>query len=82
MTFHLLQKKKGKKRAAAAEGEGEAGAIAPTPNPKVSPKNLQELLHKLTVDEQNRPHLFWDTQPVPKLGTSLYIQPLPPTLEG
>lgn len=36
--------------------------------PKVSSKNLQELLHKLSVDERTKPHQFWDTQPVPKLG--------------
>lgn len=31
-------------------------------------RNLQDMLNKLTVSEANKPHEFWDTQPVPKLG--------------
>ena len=55
----------------------EAGPTPPvrgaTSVPKVSSKNLQELLHKLSVDERTRPHQFWDTQPVPKLGESFSL---------
>ena len=34
----------------------------------ISTKNLQEILSKLTVEEKEKSHAFWDTQPVPKLG--------------
>ena len=47
---------------------GRTTAIPVTSVPKVSSKNLQELIHKLSVDERTKPHQFWDTQPVPKLG--------------
>ena len=56
----------------------EAGPVLPsrtaipvTSVPKVSSKNLQELLHKLSVEEKSKPHQFWDTQPVPRLSQSL-----------
>ena len=74
--------KKGKKR---SEGGGEVGgasgggagsvnhsSAAPplTSKSKVPSKNLQQLLQKLSVDEKTKPHQFWDTQPVPRLGES------------
>ncbi len=34
----------------------------------ISSRNLQELIGKLTVEEKDKSHDFWDTQPVPKLG--------------
>lgn len=47
--------------------------VAPTGTDQASgvltARNLQEVLTKLTVDDQNKSHEFWDTQPVPKLGT-------------
>ena len=72
--------KKGKKR---SEGGGEVGgasgggagsvnhsSAAPplTSKSKVPSKNLTQLLQKLSVDEKTKPHHFWDTQPVPRLG--------------
>ena len=52
-------------------------AVPVTSVPKVSSKNLQELLHKLSVDERTKPHQFWDTQPVPKLGLTSHLFQLP-----
>ena len=73
-----LQKKKGKKRVDGGGGEvggaqdAEATPPGPTPPvtsaPKVASRNLQELLHKMSVEEKSKTHEFWDTQPVPKLG--------------
>ena len=70
-----LQKKKGKKRGdgggemgGASGGGTDASTSSPAITSKVTSKNLQQLLHKLSVDEKNKPHQFWDTQPVPKLG--------------
>lgn len=39
----------------------------------ITAKNLQEMLNKFTMDEEsNKPHEFWDTQPVPKFGKSCH----------
>ena len=62
-----LQKKKGKK-----DKEKKTGATGPpavvSETPPISAKNLQEILQKLSVDEKQQAHDFWDSQPVPKLG--------------
>ena len=47
-----------------------ATTLPVTSVPRATSKNLQALLHKLSVDEKTKPHQFWDTQPVPKLGES------------
>lgn len=51
---------------------GAVGSVATPPDPPAvtaaTTRNLQQLLQKLTVEEKNKPHQFWDTQPVPKLG--------------
>lgn len=73
--------KKGKKRSEGGEVGGTSGggagsvnhsSAAPplTSKSKVPSKNLQQLLQKLSVDEKTKPHQFWDTQPVPRLGES------------
>ena len=83
------QKKRGKKRGepgavAVAPTAEETGPVLPartavpvTSVPKVSSENLRELLHKLSVDERTKPHQFWDTQPVPKLGLTSHLFQLP-----
>ena len=48
-----------------------ATSLAETPFPVstvTSTKNLHEILKKLSVEEKNKAHDFWDSQPVPKLG--------------
>lgn len=60
------KKKKGKK-----DKEKKTGATGPpavvSETPPISAKNLQEILQKLSVDEKQQAHDFWDSQPVPKL---------------
>ncbi len=43
-------------------------ATPQTSDQLISSRNLQELIGKLTVEEKDKSHDFWDTQPVPKLG--------------
>lgn len=49
-------------------GEGGGGASGGLSVSSISTKNLQQILNKLSIEEKNRRHDFWDTQPVPKLG--------------
>ena len=51
-----------------ASSTDHPSATPVTSVPKVTSKNLQQLLQKMSVDEKSKPHEFWDTQPVPRLG--------------
>lgn len=68
--FPTTQKKK---KGASKEDAGGAGkAAAKNVGAPMTTKNLQQLLSKMTVEEQKKEHKFWNTQPVPKLGTLPY----------
>lgn len=62
--FFLQNKKKRKSKPKEVAGGGAQVAGGPA----LTPKNIQDILSKLTVEEKSKSHDFWDTQPVPKLG--------------
>ena len=69
MQSSLLHTQKKKKGGGKEDASGAAKAAAKNAGAPMTTKNLQQLLSKMTVDDQKKEHKFWNTQPVPKLGT-------------